>query len=236
MPEQSLVKLVAIVWSAAALVALFVGLPALLTAAGVEIDAGLIVNALAATGSLSAAAVALWVATSDRRKRQRELDAEDEAQAKLVVVSADRYRLGMLQGKQLCLTVSNRSPRAIVDVAFVELLVDGHEHLNLYPTSDPTLPAVIGGEDGEFIFAPAEQSENDPLYRALAGQWERRPGGGSDRIANPTIQATTKMTATVRWTDASGKTWQRRGSRPPTHQEKPLRISARPRPCHFPER
>jgi predicted MFS family arabinose efflux permease len=34
-----------------------------------HIDAGLIVNALAAVGALSAAVAAVWVATRDRRER-----------------------------------------------------------------------------------------------------------------------------------------------------------------------
>lgn len=62
------------------------GQPTLLTIAGIHVDAELIVNGLAALGAFSAAAAAVWVATGDRRERQRERDAEDVAQAKMLVV------------------------------------------------------------------------------------------------------------------------------------------------------
>ncbi|HTQ22425.1 hypothetical protein, partial [Mycobacterium sp.] len=61
--SKSLAKAVVIVWSIAIFVGVFLGLPALLTALGVEINLGLIVNAM--------------VATSDRRERKQERDSED---------------------------------------------------------------------------------------------------------------------------------------------------------------
>lgn len=79
-------KVAAIVWSAALIVALLVGLPALLTAQGVNINFALVISALSAAGSFTAAAVAVWIATTDRRQRKRERDAANEAQAKLVIL------------------------------------------------------------------------------------------------------------------------------------------------------
>lgn len=224
MSERSLVKLVASVWSTAILVAVFIGLPALLTADGVEINTGLIVNALSAIGAFSAAGVALWIATSDRRQRERERDAGDEARAQLVIISANRHEGRVPQSAQLQMIVRNLSPRAIVDATFVGLVVEGHEHLHLRPTTEDLLPVVAAGTDGNFMFQPAVAGA-DPFYRALIGQYEQAPGGGHNQAAPATIGETTKMTATVRWTDASGKTWQRSGSRPPMRQEKPVRIS-----------
>jgi len=212
MSGQSLVKLLVIVWLTATLVAVFIGLPAFLTAAGIEINATLIVSALAALGSFSASGVALWIATSDRRKRQRERDAEDEAQAKLVVVWGLRLAGGGGPSAQLQVIVRNLGPRSIVDATFVDLFIEGHEHLHPSPTSDPVLPVVTAGGDGNFMFKPATDGA-DPYYRAVIGKWEGKPGGGSDLLVPPTIQDSTKMTATVRWTDASGKTWERRGLR-----------------------
>ena len=92
MPNRSLLAVAIIVWSVAVLVAVLLGLPTLLTVAGVHVDAGLIVNALAAAGAFSAALAAVGIATSDRRERARERDAEDDVQAKLVVVQADRFK------------------------------------------------------------------------------------------------------------------------------------------------
>ncbi|WP_033725483.1 hypothetical protein [Mycobacterium avium] len=86
MPLRTLVKVAAIVWSAALIVALLVGLPALLTAQGVNINFALVISALSAAGSFTAAAVAVWIATTDRRQRKRERDAANEAQAKLVIL------------------------------------------------------------------------------------------------------------------------------------------------------
>jgi hypothetical protein len=88
MPNRALIAAATIVWALAVLVALIFGLPTLLTIEGVNVDIGLIVNALVAAGTFSAAAAAVWVATSDRRVRKQERDAEDEAQAKPVVISA----------------------------------------------------------------------------------------------------------------------------------------------------
>ncbi|ETZ47007.1 hypothetical protein L839_1101 [Mycobacterium avium MAV_120809_2495] len=62
------------------------GLPALLTAQGVNINFALVISALSAAGSFTAAAVAVWIATTDRRQRKRERDAANEAQAKLVIL------------------------------------------------------------------------------------------------------------------------------------------------------
>jgi hypothetical protein len=53
-------------------------------------DLGLVVNALAAIGSVGAAFAALYIATRDRSERRRERDAADEAQARLVQVDVDR--------------------------------------------------------------------------------------------------------------------------------------------------
>ncbi|WP_036451366.1 hypothetical protein [Mycobacterium marinum] len=222
MPIQSLLKIAATVWSAAILIAVLVGLPTLMTVLGIEINLGLIVSALAALGSLTAASVALWVATSDRRLRQRERDAEDEAQARLVVVSAHIPDTTSPWPRQLQMSVTNWSPRAIVDVTFVQLLIDGHEHLNLRPTSQAILPVVAAGSDAAFTFDAVDG--NVAFREALRGKWEDAPGGGANRVEQPSISHSTMMAASVRWTDASGKTWERRGSGPA--QEKPIRVNA----------
>jgi membrane associated rhomboid family serine protease len=86
MPNRSLIAAAVTVWSVALLVGVLLGLTMLLTDMGVDVDAGLIVNALAAAGAFSAAAAAVWIATSDRRDRKHERDAADHAQARLVLL------------------------------------------------------------------------------------------------------------------------------------------------------
>ena len=56
------------------------------------VDWPLVVNSLAAIGSIGAAFAALYIATRDRSERKRERDAADEAQARLVQVDVDRPR------------------------------------------------------------------------------------------------------------------------------------------------
>jgi len=65
MPNRALIAAATIVWALGVLVALIFGLPTLLTIEGVNVDIGLIVNALVAAGTFSAAAAAVWIATSD---------------------------------------------------------------------------------------------------------------------------------------------------------------------------
>ena len=210
-----LVKLVAIVWSAATLIALFVGLPALLTVAGVEINAGLIVNALAAAGAFSAAGTAAWIATSDRRERKKERDAEDEVQSKLVILqpACRDWDSQTAEMQRIEIPVTNHGTRAIVDVTFVRLTVEGHVFDDLRPTSESRFPVVAPGGRVIFKLAPPSQPET-PLSQALRG------GRGVPR----SIDGNTKMTAWVRWTDVNGKTWERRGSGPLLQLEQPVRI------------
>jgi hypothetical protein len=211
MSGQVLVKIIAVVWSTAALVAIFIGLPMLLAVLGVEVNVGLIVSALAACGSFTAAGVALWVATSDRRKRQHERDAEDEAQAKLVIVCPRRP----LNPLELQILVTNYGTRAIVDLVFVGLVVEGHHFDDLHPTTGPfpviappaasvQLAGPLAGSS-LFSFDPAIYGPTHPYYIAVRGGPNEEP---------QTITGSTMLTATIRWTDASGKTWERRGSAP----------------------
>jgi len=60
MPNRALIAAATIVRALAVLVALIFGLPTLLTIEGVNVDIGLIVNALVAAGTFSAAAAAVW--------------------------------------------------------------------------------------------------------------------------------------------------------------------------------
>jgi hypothetical protein len=116
----------------------------------------------------------------------------------------------------LQIIVRNKGPHALVDVKFVSLVVAGHENLDLSPTSDTVLPVVGPGEDGDFMFNPDVLEPTHPFFVALRGSDHPR--------RSATIRPGVKMTATVWWTDTSGKTWQRSGVGPSLEMGKPIRI------------
>jgi hypothetical protein len=210
MSNRHLALAAAVVWAIAVLVGAFVAAPLWF---GFDVDTGLIISGLAASGSFTAAAVAVWVATSDRRERMRERDAEDEAQAKLVIITPRRPDSPL----ELQINVTNHGTRAIIDITFVGLVVEGHDHLNdLRPTIGPfsVIAAPVASTQfagplagsSLFTFDPATYAKWAPYYIAMRG------GPNGERA---TITPHTWLTATVRWTDAHGKTWQRTGSGPP---------------------
>jgi len=199
MSNRHLALAAAIVWAIAVLVGVFIAAPLWF---GFEVDAGLIANALVALGTFAAAAAAVWVATSDRRERARARDAEDEAQAKLVVVTAQCQERPL----ELQVRVVNYGTRAIVDVTLVKLVVQGHEDLKLWPTTGPLPPIPTpGGGQSLFAFNPEVYGKRHPYFVAIRGD-----GSGQPRSITPN----TSVTATMRWTDASGKLWERWGSGP----------------------
>ncbi|OCB39598.1 hypothetical protein A5676_13010 [Mycobacterium malmoense] len=134
MPLRMLVNVAAIVWSAALIVALLVGLPALLTAQGVNINFALIISALSAAGSFTAAAIAVWIATTDRRQRKRERDAANEAQAKLVILDIT-YSMGRVgwDAPEYSVGCVNHGSTPILDVKLESA------HMRAFPQAVPTL-------------------------------------------------------------------------------------------------
>ena len=102
--------------------------------------------------------------------------------------------------------MANYGTRAVVDVTFVKLVVQGHEDLNLWPTTGPfpPIPTPNGGQS-LFAFNPEVYGKNHPYFIAIRGD-----GSGQPR----SITANSSVTATIRWTDARGKTWERWGSGP----------------------
>ncbi|MCW2651247.1 MAG: hypothetical protein JWR32_2223 [Mycobacterium sp.] len=195
MSNRDLAAAAAIVWGIAVLVGVFITAPQLL---GLDVNIGLIVNALVAIGAFAAAAAAVWVATTDRQVRKKERDAEDDAAAKLVIVLPRRPQNPL----ELQIQVTNHGPRAIVDVTFVGLVVEGHD---LQPTLGPFPVIPTPGNFSLFTFRPESYGQTHPYYIAVRGGPNNEP---------QTITARTRMKATIRWTDASGKTWERWGSGP----------------------
>jgi len=198
MSNRDLAAAAAIVWGIAVLVGVFIAAPLWF---GLDVDAGLIVNALAALGAFTAAAAAVWVATSDRRERIRERDAEDEAQAKLVIITPRRPSNPL----ELQIQVMNHGTRAIVEIAFVGLVVEGHDFDDLQPTIGPLPVVAAPGAPSLFTFSPEHYGPTHPYYIAVRGGPNNEP---------QTITPSTRMMATIRWTDAGGKIWQRSGSWP----------------------
>jgi hypothetical protein len=172
---------------------------------GIQADAGLIgliVNSLVALGAFAAAGAAVWVATSDRRLRRKERDAEDDAQAELVIVTAE-WRENPLQ---LQVKVTNHGIRAIADVTFVRLSVKGHDLGDLRPTTGPFPVIPTPGNFSMFEFRSDNYDSAHPYFSAIRG--------GGPNGEPRTITANTKITATVRWTDIRGKNWEKQGAGP----------------------
>jgi hypothetical protein len=138
MALRTLVKAAAVVWSAAFLVALLIGLPALLTAQGVNINFGLIISALSAVGSFTAAAIAVWIATTDRRQRKRERDAANEAQAKLVIldITSSMGRVGW-DAPEYIVGCVNHGGTPILDVRLESA------RMRAFPQAKPTLSESV---------------------------------------------------------------------------------------------
>jgi hypothetical protein len=91
-----------------------------------SIDWKLVVDALAAIGSVSAAVVALWIATSDRTERKKERRAADEAQAKLVLASTtSRPASGPEEEVDFWLKYWNEGDHPILDVRIEKYVVRG---------------------------------------------------------------------------------------------------------------
>jgi len=173
--------------------------------------AGVIVNALVALGAVGAAAIALWTTTSDRRERKQERDAEDAVQARMVIVSPRRPHNPL----ELQIAITNLSPRVIINLTFVRLVVEGHDFGEFQPTIGPfpvvSPPAASAPHAGPlagqslFAFDPQKYGPAHPYFIAVRGG----PNGEPQTITSKTV-----LTATIRWTDASGKTWERTGSGP----------------------
>lgn len=170
------------------------------------------------SGAFSAAAAAVWVATTDRRERKDERDAADAAQAALVIAQPFAVAAGY---PGLGVAVQNYGMLSILQVTSVRLDVEGHPQLDLRRT-----PGVLrrfrssapwrddkGGT--YFTFRPGDDEQ--PFKRALEGNTDFTGNaydeGVSDIAENaasraPTITNKTLLTATVWFQDAKGNRWE----------------------------
>jgi hypothetical protein len=162
-----------IIWGIAVLLGVFVAAPLWL---GFDVDVGLIVSALAALGAFAAAAAAVWVATTDRRDRKQERDAEDEAQARMVLVVPRRPTNPL----ELQIQVTNHGSRVIMDLKFVGLAVEGNDFGDLQPTVGPfpviAPPAASSAHAGSLAWCSPRSMPFTPSATAAARSANTTPG------------------------------------------------------------
>jgi hypothetical protein len=177
---------------------------------GLNVDAGLIINALAALGSLAAAAAAVWIATTDRKQRQQEQEESDRKQAGLVRLTSRWDALGTPEAS-LFVTVKNFGKLPIVDVAVTRWELDGRDVI-AYSVTAP-IEAVLpytGTPDTAAVFKIGPQTR----AMRIAMEGERHPGNvelaGANKLKKlPTVSNLTDLTVTIQFTDAGEKRWRR---------------------------
>jgi hypothetical protein len=189
MSNRTLVSVAVIVWGIAVMLGVFVGAQLLL---GLHVDYGLLVNALAAIGAVSAALVALWIATTDRQERKQEREDADRQQAGLVRITGRWQSLGPSSDPYVQVIVNNWGKLPIVDVEATKWEWGGHEAEFSRERLDAVMPSPVATGD-------------------RAGYWEIVPTDDLTKTAMevPTITKDTDMTVTVEFTDAGEKRWRR---------------------------
>lgn len=144
-----------------------------------SIDWGFVVNALAAIGSISAAVVALWIATSDRTERKKERAAADEAQAKLVLVWTDygvEHSGSELDEVEFQLVVLNEGDQPILDIRIEKYVLRG---------VDGVTAQVPGGTIFRLTKAHSEARAGGVVLTDANGK--RYPPRRTDKGARPTF-------------------------------------------------
>ncbi|PVA20840.1 hypothetical protein [Mycobacteroides abscessus] len=116
------------------------------------INWGLVVNTLAAAGSVSAAVVALHIATQDRRERQRESKAAAMAQARLVMVGLYASMHPNESWPQIALTCTNHGDHPILDVEPVRAWVSGFPQFDGVVGAGKASALLRPGDVREFVF------------------------------------------------------------------------------------
>lgn len=157
-----------------------------------SIDWGLVISAIAAFGSVGAAAIALYIATADRRERKRERNAAAAAQAKLVIVKVGLptgYREGL--APEFPVVCENHSGLPILDVKLESA------KMRAFPQASSTLSEfvsriVLVGDDASF-----------------ATKWVDENGEPFPLDRQQRSVKTVDIEAVVSFSDANGTHWQR---------------------------
>lgn len=120
------------------------------------INWGLVVNALAAAGSVSAAVVALHIATRDRRERQHERDEAAKAQARLVIVKSYGWVNRGEKVPEIALICDNHSDRPILDVKPDQAWIPGFPAFSNIIGEDRTWTLLKPDDECRFSFVLAD--------------------------------------------------------------------------------
>ncbi|WP_261880423.1 hypothetical protein [Mycobacterium marinum] len=156
-----------------------------------SVDWKLVISALAAFGSISAALAALYIATSDRRDRKREREAADEAQARLVVVNVGiPWHYGM-KPHEFPIQCTNFSAAAVLDVKLESARMRAFSHAR------PTLSGYV-----------QQVLSNDGKLASFNTSWvdatkEPFPSDAGQGVADVDIEAY------VSFEDARGNRWRK---------------------------
>ncbi|WP_255801412.1 hypothetical protein [Mycobacteroides abscessus] len=159
------------------------------------INWGLVVNALAAAGSVSAAVVALHIATRDRRERWHEREEKAKAQARLVIVGLYASKHMDQDWPDITITCTNHSDRPILDVKPDQACIPSHPEFTnivgivgrstvLRPERESSFSFALSDADG-ILGPPVPKS---PLIGALVG---------------------VTLSGAVTFTDAAGIVWRK---------------------------
>jgi hypothetical protein len=204
MSNRDLANVAIIVWGIAVLLGVFVGAPLLL---GMQIDVGLIVNALAAAGVFSAAVAAVLRGHKRPGSTQERARQSRQSASRLVRIQLGWQSLGgreaFKQRAYAQVIVNNWGTLPIVDVKATRWEWEGHraEFRNEPTQLDAVMPSPVASGDraGVLKLYPTD----DATKTAMAA---------------PTITQDTNLTVTIEFTDANGMTWKRTASTPPLRQ------------------
>lgn len=203
MSGQSLLKLVIVVWSIAIAVAVLVGLPALLTAADVAINAALIVSTLSAIGTVGAL---IWAVLNGLQLR-READA-DRRKAKATEAAALAEKR-IDQARRVCGWITRGTPIETGSVRYP--YVQRALLSNTSPEPVYELVAYLvwvqgsGPRTGEEMQTHGGTNEMRAIVQVLP------PGNFQLTLLGPSNQPMQgQLGLEIAFTDAAGRSWVRR--------------------------
>lgn len=163
------------------------------------IDWGLVVNGLAAIGSVAAAVVALVIAGRDRGERKRERESADQARAELAVVTV----------------YLTRSPNFAVDVTnYGTTAILGLTILSADFATNPSSSPKLGSQIDRFDVVDCDRTPatfyidfvDGNGQTALPGTYDENRSYWAPDGARPDPA---KVTVTVQFRDAEGTWWHR---------------------------
>lgn len=197
-------KVITVVWSVAVAVALFVGLPALLTAAGVEINATLIVMTLSAIGTVGAL---IWAVLNGLRLRREAATDRRKAEATEAAAVAQQR---IDQARRVCgwITRAGLNERQLTDLYAQRVLLSNSSAEPVYELVAYLVwvqgAAPHTGEELQ-IHPYADMREIRAIVQVLP------PGNFQLALVGPSNQPMQgQLGLEISFTDAAGHSWVRR--------------------------